>query len=111
MGREVARVSLLSLLVAIGLFGHTAVADEAGPGSPLPINLNHAEPASVEVRRGDHLWSISKGRMETVLRAAVEDAEVAPYWRRVVEMNRPRLRSGDPDLIFPGETVLLPAVG
>jgi hypothetical protein len=26
----------------------------------------------------------------------------------VVEANRERLRSGDPDLIYPGETVVLP---
>lgn len=109
MGREVAKVSLLLLLVAIGLFGQSAVAGEAPPGTPLPIALTEeGHPASIEVRPGDHLWGISRVRLEEVRRSRVADSEVSPYWRKVVEMNTPRLRSGDPDLIFPGETVVLP---
>jgi nucleoid-associated protein YgaU len=37
--------------------------------------------------------------------------EVVAYWRSVIEANRERLQSGDPDLIYPGEVVLLPASG
>jgi hypothetical protein len=33
---------------------------------------------------------------------------VAEYWAKVVEANRDRLESGDPDLIFPKEKVVLP---
>jgi nucleoid-associated protein YgaU len=36
------------------------------------------------------------------------DSEVAPYWVSVVEANRNSIRSGNPDLIYPGEVVLLP---
>jgi nucleoid-associated protein YgaU len=36
--------------------------------------------------------------------------EISPYWRVVIETNREGLRSGDPDLIYPGETVVLPPV-
>jgi hypothetical protein len=36
--------------------------------------------------------------------------EVAAYWVRVLVANRGRLRSGNPDLIYPREYVRLPAV-
>jgi hypothetical protein len=38
-------------------------------------------------------------------------AEITPVWVEVIAANRDRLRSGDPDLIFPGEIVVLPATG
>jgi nucleoid-associated protein YgaU len=54
---------------------------------------------------GDNLWAIAAARLGTN-----RAADVAPYWRRVVAVNRPTLRSGDPNLIYPGELVALPAV-
>jgi nucleoid-associated protein YgaU len=39
---------------------------------------------------------------------APTNREVAEYWHRVIEANRDRLRSGDPDLIYPGEEIILP---
>jgi nucleoid-associated protein YgaU len=62
--------------------------------------------SSVVVERGDHLWKISARHLNGV---APEDP-IAPYWREVVTVNTPRLRSGDPDLIYPGEIVELPAI-
>jgi nucleoid-associated protein YgaU len=55
------------------------------------------------VAKGDHLWKISARHLDT-------DAnhEIAPYWRQLIEVNTPHLRSGDPDLIYPGEVVELP---
>jgi hypothetical protein len=38
----------------------------------------------------------------------VPDAEVAPYWALVCDANRDRLASGDPNLVYPGEQVVLP---
>jgi hypothetical protein len=67
--------------------------------------------ATHTVARGEHLWSIAAGHVATATgkpRADVAPADVAPYWRRVVAVNRPRLRSGDPNLVFPGEVVELP---
>jgi hypothetical protein len=58
---------------------------------------------------GDNLWQIARG--EVIRTSGSErpaDAQVAPYWRRVVAANRSTLRSGDPSLIFPGEVVTLP---
>nr|MBA2625760.1 hypothetical protein [Acidimicrobiia bacterium] len=39
------------------------------------------------------------------------DSEVTPYWRRLVELNRTGLPDpANPDLVFPGHVVRLPAV-
>jgi nucleoid-associated protein YgaU len=58
---------------------------------------------------GDNLWLIARAE---VSRASgtdqPTDAQIAPYWRRVIAANRTTLRSGNPSLIFPGEVVELP---
>jgi nucleoid-associated protein YgaU len=93
--------------------GSVAVAQPAGSPSFVPVSISDASPApdSVVVEAGDHLWKISEEHLATVLGRPAEDAEVDPYWRSVIETNRDRLASGDPDLIFPGETVTLPPTG
>jgi nucleoid-associated protein YgaU len=61
------------------------------------------------VKPGDNLWQIA--RAELIRARGTErpdDAEIAPYWRRVITANRATLRSGDPSLIFPGEVVAVP---
>ncbi|MEX0864520.1 MAG: hypothetical protein WD269_06550 [Acidimicrobiia bacterium] len=65
----------------------------------------------VEVERGDHLWKISERRLDDVLGREPADTEITPYWRQVIEVNRAGLRSGNPDLIFPGEVITLPGGG
>lgn len=64
-----------------------------------------ADPATAHVvAAGENLWVIT----EAALGGAATDAQVAAHWRAVVDANRARLRSGDPDLIYPGEQVVLP---
>ena len=65
---------------------------------------------SVVVVAGDHLWAIAQRHLEDIKGSTPDDAVTARYWRRVIDANRERLRSGDPDLIYPGETVLLPPI-
>ncbi len=60
--------------------------------------------SEVVVIPGDNLWRISARHLADL----GDDRGVGPYWRRVVEANRPHLRSGDPDLIYPGEEIRLP---
>jgi hypothetical protein len=63
------------------------------------------------VTGGEHLWSIAAARVASASGRASADlapADIAPYWLRVVELNRRRLRSGNPDLVHPGEVVELP---
>jgi nucleoid-associated protein YgaU len=76
----------------------------------LPVVIHTDDPGftTVVVGRGDHLWKISRRRLDAVLGREPENAEVGPYWREVIEVNRHGLRSGDPDLIYPGEMVTLP---
>jgi hypothetical protein len=62
----------------------------------------------VTVAPGDHLWMLAERRLAAVTGRAVADHEIAPYWRTTVDHNLPRLRSGDPDLLHPGETITLP---
>jgi hypothetical protein len=74
----------------------------AAPAAP-------AEPATWTIRKGDHLWGVAHATLAAARGRAVTDAEVAVYWRRVVEINRTRLK--DPqnaDLIFAGQKILLP---
>lgn len=88
-------------------------ADQDGPRPATPAAPGLRQPAlpapaagtaAHTVVDGDNLWSITAG----TLGPDASDAEVHGPWRAVVEANRGRLRSGDPDLIYPGEQVVLP---
>jgi nucleoid-associated protein YgaU/DNA-binding SARP family transcriptional activator len=62
-----------------------------------------------EVEQGDHFWHIAKTTLEQAWDRSPTDAEIAPYWRDLVDMNRDRLAPpGDPDLIHPGQQFQLP---
>ena len=80
------------------------------PVAPLPAPTAGA---THTVTTGEHLWSIAAGQVATATGkppASLSPAEIAPYWRRVVELNLHRLRSGNPNLVYPGEVVELPPV-
>ena len=82
--------------------------DHAAPQPPLPP-APQASTAHV-VRAGEHLWLLAE-RLVRARTSAASTAAVAVYWRRVVAANRAALRSGDPDLVYPGERILLPPLG
>lgn len=102
-------------------------ADVWAPAIELPLELPHELPAvpppevapprtsaarTVTVVAGDHLWSIAARALADARALPVGSLparDVAPYWLAVVRANAPHLRSGDPDLIHPGEVVRLPA--
>jgi nucleoid-associated protein YgaU len=63
------------------------------------------------VEPGDHLWKISETEVARRLGRSARPDEVAPYWLSVIDANRDSLHSGDPDLIYPGESITLPAPG
>jgi len=78
---------------------------------PTPILPAQPAPVTQVVQPGDNLWSIAAARLaaETgVPVAELDDGQVAGYWQRVIEANRAGLRSGDPDLLLPGEVLVLP---
>jgi hypothetical protein len=65
------------------------------------------------VVEGDNLWTISRDHLAAVRNRPASDLsehEIASYWLRVIAVNRNSLRSGDPDLIFPGELIMFPPV-
>lgn len=76
------------------------------------------------IEKGENLWNISEGRLKKVWEMAhkkLSEAEtrdrtqlsirtIYEYWRLVVEANLHRLKSDDPDLVYPGEEIFLPPV-
>lgn len=103
-------IRVLLIVAMVGVFLATGVAGADTAQVRHPLDVGDEPPgsstiASVVVERGDHLWKISADH----LGPGTDDRVVAPYWREVVTVNTPHLRSGDPDLIFPGEVVELPA--
>jgi len=60
------------------------------------------------VQRGDHLWSITAGYLAAHLGRTASAEEIAALWNQVIEINRNLIGSGDPNLIFPGERIVLP---
>lgn len=108
-GREVTRsVVLPPGHGGVGFdLGHPAPADD-GPSLPSPVAPALPETA-YEIVAGDNLWKIACRR----IRAAHGDpglSLVTGYWLEVIDRNTAALRSGDPDLVFPGEIIVLPAV-
>lgn len=67
------------------------------------------------VSPGENMWSVSEQVLERHALASgrpgtVGEPDVARYWARLIDLNRTTLRSGDPDLVFPGERLTLPSV-
>lgn len=75
-------------------------ADAASPGMAI----------EVIVLPGEDMWKLAEDHLATLLGRQPTDSETAPYWLQVIGANLNRIRSGDPDLIFPGEVLILPPV-
>jgi hypothetical protein len=90
----------------------SAVASTTETLPPDPdASVDGSRSHSVAVRWGDHLWSLSERHLVQVLgRSDLGEHEIARYWVQVIEANRDTIRSGNPDLIYPGEVIELPAV-
>lgn len=90
--------------------GQVSTESEAQPAIASPATARAVE-SEVIVSPGDSMWTLAETHLAATWGRPPTDAETAPYWVDVVEANRSRIRSGDPDLIFPGETIMLPPVG
>jgi len=107
MTRVLVIIALVGLTMATGVAGASTATEVRVPATAAPEQLSFADaPDSVVVVEGDHLWKISARH----LGKEVSNEEIAPYWRVVIDVNLPRLTSGDPDLIYPGEVVELPTI-
>ncbi|MGH8986568.1 MAG: hypothetical protein ACRDY6_22235, partial [Acidimicrobiia bacterium] len=76
------------------------------PTAPLPAPDPPPAPAEAAsavhvVAAGESLWTIAGAHV-------APGADIAAYWARVVDANRDTLRSGNPNLIYPGEAIALP---
>lgn len=80
----------------------------ATPGPNPQSSVTVTTASTYTVLAGDNLWAISDQHLQSILPTTPTTAEVMTYWRRMVETNRASLRSGDPNLIFPGEIVTIP---
>ena len=78
--------------------------DPAAPAAAAPSAHLHT------VVAGDNLWTIAAAELARQIGRTAE-ADVRDYWLQVIEANRGRLISGDPNLIYPGESIVCPVVG
>lgn len=101
------RVVFVALAVVMLVLSDPAIAYVTAPPIRVPISTASADKV-VTVVSGDHLWKISDRHLTSVLGRDALDREVSPYWRQVIDVNRHTIRSGDPNLIFPGELITLP---
>ena len=91
-------------------------AGDAAPPVPAPPEALPAAAPPVPavstwtVAPGEHLWHVAEHTVAARIGRAPTDAEVAPYWRRLVEANRDRLVDrGNADLVLPGQVLVVPA--
>ena len=60
---------------------------------------------------GDCFWTIADDLLHRAWGRAPSDAEIVPYWQRLIEANRAELADrGNADLIFPGQVFTVPPV-
>lgn len=82
-------------------------ADDTPPPSgvvTLPAASTH------QVEAGESFWSIAEDTLAGAWGRTPTDAEIDPFWRALVEVNRHRLVGDDPDHILPGQVFEVPAV-
>jgi len=62
------------------------------------------------VRPGECFWSIADSVLTEKWGRPASDAEIVPYWQRLIDANRHQLIQRDnPDLIVPGQLLAVPA--
>lgn len=89
---------------SLRLLDDGSLAERAPAPPPAP-----AQPNELTVEIGDSFWSIAADELAQQRGAPPSDRQIVPYWRRLIEHNRPLLVDPDnPDLIYPGQVVSLP---
>ena len=87
---------------------HAALAEMAEVEDATPVGTDGRITAhEVIVRAGDNLWALAAETLERHGSNDPSSATIAAYWRLVVVGNH--VRSGDANLIVPGETINMPA--
>jgi uncharacterized membrane protein YgcG len=91
-----------------GTGGSGSTGSRQGGGEETQPN----KPPPHKVVRGENLWTIARDELAKARGGSGEptNREVAEYWLRVIEANKGDLWSGDPNLIYPREEIILPPV-
>lgn len=84
-----------------------------GPSPPVaslaPVPPRPTGERTWTVEPGQCFWSIAEAVVGETLGRRPSAREVAPYWQRLVEANRPALADpANPDLVFPGQVFTVP---
>ena len=85
------------------------IAPEPPASSEAPGEPTSAVAGTYVVGAGDNLWVIAARQVAGIDRSVAEvpAAEIVPSWHALITRNGPHLRSGDPNLIVPGEVIVL----
>lgn len=81
------------------------------PGASSPPGVPYS---AGDAREGSAVWAVQPGESLWTMAARGIGAErsdarrVGPYWLQVVAANRGSIASGDPDLVLPGEAIVMP---
>jgi nucleoid-associated protein YgaU len=91
---------------------HRLTGTEPRVVAPVPEVTQVAAPAKDRwtVTSGECFWSIAEDVLASHLGRSPSDAEIVPYWQRLIEANRHELAQRDnADLIFPAQIFVVPA--
>ena len=85
----------------------------AGPITDRPaLSPTSLKPGKeYRVAPGDHLWDIARRTLAREMDRPPSTRQITSYWVELIEANRESIRSHDPNLIYPGERILLPELG
>ncbi|HUP71601.1 MAG TPA: hypothetical protein VM282_01000 [Acidimicrobiales bacterium] len=83
-----------------------ATLPEHAPAAPML-----AAPPTWTIAPGEHLWAVARETLADSWHRAPTDAEVTPYWRALIEINRSRLIDpSNADYVLAGQSFVLPDV-
>ena len=109
--------------------GPTTTTNPTGGGPPATLTMRQLQPPADDspsavpaadrpppdggrtwtVQPGQCFWSIAEAVLVEARGRPVAAKDIVPYWRRLVDANRPALADSDnPDLVFPGQVFTVP---
>ncbi len=78
--------------------------------APEAVRATASPAGQWTVKPGECFWSIADSVLTEKWGRPASDAEIVPYWQRLIDANRHQLVQRDnPDLVFPGQVFAVPA--